>query len=112
VGALLHWNGHVWAKIGGKLPKGQLAGPIAPDGSDGLWLIGRTPAFSQFILHYAGGRWTRFKMPTDSVGTVQINALRLIPGTKTVLGAVGAHAAAVDLAGPELHQLLGRCREV
>ena len=84
---LLHWNGHVWAKIGGKLPKGQLAGPIAPDGSGGLWLIGRTPTFSQFILHYAGGHWTRFKMPTDSAGTVQINALRLIPGTKSVLGA-------------------------
>lgn len=84
---LLHWNGHVWSKIGGKLPKGQLAGPIAPDGSGGLWLIGRTPTSSQFILHYAGGRWTRLKMPTDSAGTVQINALRLVPGTKTVLGA-------------------------
>lgn len=41
---LLHWNGHAWAKIGGRLPKGQLAGPIAADGSGGnaLQLIGGT----------------------------------------------------------------------
>ena len=84
---LLHWNGHAWAKIGGKLPKGQLAGPIAADGSGGLWLVGRTPSFSQFILHYAGGRWTRFKMPADNAGQVVISALRLVGGTKTVLGA-------------------------
>lgn len=84
---LLHWNGHAWGKIGGKLPKGQLAGPIAADGSGGLWLIGRTPTFSQFILHYADGRWARSAMPTDSAGVVMINALRLIGGTKTVLGA-------------------------
>lgn len=83
---LLHWNGHAWAKIGGKLPKGQLAGPIAADGSGGLWLVGRTPTFSQFILHYARGRWTRSPMPTDSAGAVTVNALRLIGGTKTVLG--------------------------
>lgn len=84
---LLHWNGHAWTKIGGKLPKGQLAGPIAADGRGGLWLIGRTRTFSQFILHYTGGRWTRFSMPSDSAGTVQVDALGLVAGTMTVLGA-------------------------
>ena len=29
----------------------------------------------------------RFKMPADGADTIQINALRLIAGTKTVLGA-------------------------
>jgi hypothetical protein len=84
---LLHWNGHAWAKIAGKLPKGQLAGPIASDGSGGLWLIGRTPALTYFILHYARGHWTSLRMPTSSVGEVVLSALRLIAGTTTVLGA-------------------------
>lgn len=83
---LLHWNGRTWAKIGGRLPKGQLAGPIAADGHGGLWLVGRTPAFSDFILHYASGRWTRSPVPTDGSDTVVVNALRLISGSKTVLG--------------------------
>jgi hypothetical protein len=83
---LLHWNGRSWGKVGGKLPKGQLAGPIAADGSGGLWLVGRTPTFSQLMLHYGSGRWTKTAMPKDSAGLVTVNALRLIGGTKTVLG--------------------------
>lgn len=83
---LLHWNGHAWGKVGGKLPKGQLAGPITADGSGGLWLIGRTPTFSEFVLHYAGGRWTKSALPTVKAGVLMVNALRLIDGTKTVLG--------------------------
>jgi hypothetical protein len=84
---LLHWNGRNWSKIGGKLPKGQLAGPIAADGSGGLWLIARTPAFTEFILHYAHGRWTKSAVPTSPNGLVTTNALRLIGGTQSVLGA-------------------------
>jgi hypothetical protein len=84
---LLHWNGHTWAKIGGKLPKGgELIGPIAADGSGGLWMIGRTPAFTEFILHYAKGRWTRSAVPSGAGGPLAVQALRLIGGTQTVLG--------------------------
>ncbi len=83
---LLHWNGRAWGKIGGKLPKGQLAGPIASDGNGGLWLVGRTPAFTYFILRYANRHWTRFPMPSDPSGAVTPNAIRLITGTKSVLG--------------------------
>ncbi len=30
---LLHWNGHKWSKVTGKLPSGSLVGAMAPDGA-------------------------------------------------------------------------------
>ncbi len=84
---LLHWRGHGWGRVTRNLPKGELAGPIAPDGTGGLWLEAYNPNFSYFLLHYANGKWTRYAMPADKFGAIQLWSLRLIPGTKSVLGA-------------------------
>lgn len=86
---LLHYNGKAWSKVSGKLPAGALAGPIAPDGGTGLWLLGSTSNTTQVLLHYAGGKWTSSKMPADPLGAISVQSLSLIPGTSSVLG-VGA----------------------
>ena len=84
---LLHNKGRGWARITGKLPKGQLAGPITSDGNGGLWLEAYSPSFTYYLLHYAGGKWTRYNLPSDKYGPIRLNSLRLIPGTRSVLGA-------------------------
>jgi hypothetical protein len=84
---LLHNKGRGWARVTGKLPKGQLAGPITSDGHGGLWLEAYSPSFTYFLLHYAGGKWTRFNLPSDKFGPIDLHSLRLIPGTRSVLGA-------------------------
>lgn len=84
---LLHDKGRGWSKITGKLPKGQLAGPIASDGNGGLWLEAYSPSFTFFLLHYTGGKWTRYNLPSDKFGAIDLRSLRLIPGTRSVLGA-------------------------
>jgi hypothetical protein len=84
---LLHNKGRGWGRITGKLPKGELAGPIAPDGNGGLWLEAYNQSFTYFLLHYANGKWTRFSLPSSKFGTIRLISLRLIPGTRSVLGA-------------------------
>jgi hypothetical protein len=83
---LLHWNGSAWRKVGGKPPLGPLSGPIASDGSGGVWLVAQN-ATSSFFLHYARGKWTKYPMVKAGPGTIVLNALRLIAGTRSVLGA-------------------------
>lgn len=85
---LLHWNGRAWSKVGGRLPKAALTGPIASDGSGGLWLAASNTAFTKaLMLHYAGGKWSTHNAPTDLKKMLDISQLSLVPGTHTVLGA-------------------------
>ncbi len=85
---LLHWRGHGWGRITGNLPTGeQLAGPIASDGHGGLWLEAYGSAGKYFLLHYSGGTWTRFNLPSSPYGPIELFSLHLIPGTSSVLGA-------------------------
>jgi hypothetical protein len=87
---LLHWNGSRWSKIGGKLPKAALLGPITADGHGGLWLYARTlSGLGGLFLHYSGGRWTTYKEPTAlaSHQLVDVSGLALVPGSSAVLAA-------------------------
>jgi hypothetical protein len=87
---LLHWNGTRWSKIGGKLPKAALLGPITSDGHGGLWLYARTRSgLGGLFLHYSGGRWTTYKEPTAlaSHQLVDVTGLALLPGSSAVLAA-------------------------
>jgi hypothetical protein len=84
---LLHWNGHSWTKITGQLPAGALTGPMASDGHGGLWLSAVTPDDQPFLAHYrASGAWTSYPMPVETVGVMRVTSLKLIPGTRLVLG--------------------------
>jgi len=83
---LLHYNGKTWVKTSGKLPSGSLTGPIASDGHGGLWLAGESPAAAPILLHYAAGRWTTSKAPASTRGALEISAIALIPGSRSLLG--------------------------
>ena len=81
---LLHWNGRHWHKVTGMLPRGTLAGPIAPDGGAGLWLVTRTAAGLSYFTHYRAGRWTRIRVPAAPAGALDVTTLALIPGTRSL----------------------------
>ena len=84
---LLHWNGSKWSKVGGKLPRAVLQGPIAADGSGGLWLSASNTADTKpLLLHYSHGLWSVHGVPTYAGKPLTINALSLIPGTHSILG--------------------------
>lgn len=84
---LLHWNGHRWSKVGGKLPQAALSGPIAPDGSGGLWLGATNTAFTKaLLLHYAHGTWNVRRAPTRDKLLLSVMSLALAPGTRSLLG--------------------------
>jgi hypothetical protein len=84
---LLHWNGRSWSRIAGKLPNAILAGPLASDGHGGVWLSATNAAFTAAeLLHYSGGHWTTYTVPTDHGKLLDITGLSLVPRTRTVLG--------------------------
>ena len=85
---LMHWNGRKWSKVGGRLPKAALIGPIASDGSGGLWLAGENTEFTKpLLLHYSHGKWSTHSVPTVSGKLLSISEMSLIPGTHSILGA-------------------------
>jgi hypothetical protein len=81
---LLHWTGHRWSKITGKLPAGALTGPIAPDGRGGLWLVTENAKGVRYFAHYRAGKWSSVKVPAATAGATDINSLALIPGTQSL----------------------------
>jgi hypothetical protein len=83
---LLHWDGHSWRKVTGKLPAGTLTGSIARDGHGGLWLGGQSPGGKPFFAHYLQGTWTTVAQPSDVLGAIKLSALALIPRTQSMLG--------------------------
>jgi hypothetical protein len=80
---LLHWTGHAWHRIGGKLPAGVLNGPIASDGHGGLW-VSELSYPHAYLGHYSGGKWTRWSVPRPKGDTLRLSALALIPGTRSL----------------------------
>jgi hypothetical protein len=81
---LLHWTGRRWHKISGKLPAGTLTGPIAPDGSGGLWLVTDNTKNVPYFAHYRSGKWSYARVPAATAGAVGIGSLALIPGTHSL----------------------------
>jgi hypothetical protein len=84
---LLHWTGHRWYKITGKLPAGMLTGPLASDGSGGLWLVTENAKGVRYFAHYRAGKWSSSKVPAAMAGAIDINSLTLIPGTHSLWAA-------------------------
>ena len=63
---LLHWNGHQWSKVTGKLPGGTLLGPVASDGHGGAWLFAENKAQTKaLLLHYSGRPLVELQRPDD-----------------------------------------------
>jgi len=89
---LVHWNGTKWQEVLGKgRPVGNLTGPIAPDGHGGLWVYAvrhknTFPFLTPFFVHYRGGAFTTQAAPASPLGTLSIDAIALIPGTRSLWG--------------------------
>ena len=68
-------------------PNASLTGPIASDGTGGLWLAAVNASGTvPLILHFSHGRWSTFAVPTFKGRPLRIEQLTLIPGTRSVLG--------------------------
>lgn len=84
---LLHWNGRKWSRIGGKLPRAALSGPITSDGRGGLWLAATNAADTKALfVHYSNGKWTSDTAPTDDKQLLTITSLAVVPGSQSVFG--------------------------
>jgi hypothetical protein len=104
---LLHWNGTTWTVAAQDL-KHHASPGLTPDGHGGFWLTDSSASRPvTYIVHYAGGTWSRRLAPTESGYTNQVGNLALIPGTTSVWGAgsltatsTGATAADIIKHGP------------
>jgi hypothetical protein len=85
---LLRWNGSGWHAIGGRLPAGQLTGPIASDGQSGLWLAAVSRVGRTEMLHYSPGHWHIYQGPHSPVRGAALDILYMtnVPGGDAVVG--------------------------
>jgi hypothetical protein len=82
---LLHWTGSRWIKV--KYPYKTFGlGPFAHDGHGGFWIASQScgSCFYTDMIHYSPARGWSKPVP---IGPVVIEAMRLIPGTTSVLAA-------------------------
>jgi hypothetical protein len=86
---LLHWNGKAWSRVA--FPDaGSALSPVASDGHGGIWLATASSdddGAVAWLDHYAGGRWTRFRVPGGDGEQPQVSYLSSIPGTRSLLAA-------------------------
>ena len=87
---LLHWDGHGWHVY----PSAVSLGPVAPDGSGGLWISEQLnlPTTPGGFAHFTKGRWQSIPAlvpPSSDPNQVPlVSDLALIPGSHR-LWAVG-----------------------
>jgi hypothetical protein len=82
---LLHWNGKTWSRAA--KDSGLDLDAMTRDGTGGLWLSG-SDATTQagFLVHYAGGKFTRQAAPTESGYDGVAGQLAQVPGSTSVWG--------------------------
>lgn len=82
---LLHWTGSRWFRITYPYQTFRL-GPFAHDGHGGLWIASgscRSCLYTDMVHYSPSSGWSK---PVPA-GPVEIEAMRLIPGTESVLAA-------------------------
>jgi hypothetical protein len=78
---LLNWNGTRWQRV---TPPVQL-GPLAQDGSGGIWTAAGDSGTRYYFYHYNAGHWTRYKAPVISYNVVAgPQGLAWIPGGRSM----------------------------
>ncbi len=83
---LYHWNGRRWRQVRIDAPEDMLY-RLAPDGRGGLWIVSQHVHESAYLLHYSRGRVTRQPAPTGDGTAASIEAIALVPGTRSLLAA-------------------------
>jgi len=92
---LLHWNGKAWSRVA--FPYlGSAFSPVTSDGHGGIWLASGSGAGNSTTLwfdHFAGGRWSRARVPTGHGEQPNVFFLSWIPGTRSLWAAGGVDYA-------------------
>lgn len=83
---LWHRSGGSWQQVPIDAPDDSVR-RLAPDGDGGLWMVSAGLRTSADLLHYSEGRLSRQAAPTGSGQDANVNAITLVPGTRSVLGA-------------------------
>jgi hypothetical protein len=80
--AVLHFNGHKWAKVAqGSFGCGPLVQLASPDGLGGLWLpMPDISALPSYLVHYLNGKLTATALPGGSAQYITYGVAH-IPGT-------------------------------
>jgi hypothetical protein len=85
---VMHWNGHAWSAVS-KSQFGYYLPVAVRDGRGGWWSTGypaesaRTPSMT-YLLHGAGGSWTKVALPAVPAGDyLQVSEPASVPGTRT-----------------------------
>jgi hypothetical protein len=94
---LLHWTGSRWIKVPYPYTTFGL-GPFAHDGRGGFWIASQSCGSCIYtdMVHYSpSGGWSK---PVP-IGPVAIEAMRLIPGTASVLAAAIRYPGLHNFAG-------------
>jgi hypothetical protein len=86
---LLHWNGKVWSRVAFPYA-GSAVSPVSSDGHGGIWLATASGTGDNAVAwfdHYAGGRWSRIKVPSGDGDQPEVFYLSSIPGTRSLWAA-------------------------
>ena len=86
---MLHWNGKAWSRVAFPYA-GSASSPVASDGHGGIWLATASGAGDNTIEwfdHYAGGRWTRVRVPSGDGEQPEVLYLNSMPGTRSLWAA-------------------------
>jgi hypothetical protein len=86
---ILRWNGKAWSRIA--FPYASSASsPAASDGHGGIWVAtagGTGDKAIEWLNHYAGGRWSRVRVPSGDGEQPEVLYLSSMPGTGSLWAA-------------------------
>ncbi|GAA4631926.1 hypothetical protein GCM10023196_063240 [Actinoallomurus vinaceus] len=83
---LWHRSGGSWQQVNIDAPEDSVT-KLASDGAGGLWMVSAGVRPSADLLHYSQSGLTREAAPVGSAKDASMNAITLIPGTRSLWGA-------------------------
>jgi hypothetical protein len=92
---ILRWNGKAWSRVAFPYA-GSASSPVASDGDGGIWLAtasGTADNAIEWLDHYAGGRWTRVRVPSGDGEQPEVLYLSSMSGTRSMWAAGQVHFA-------------------
>ena len=86
---ILRWNGKAWSRVAFPYA-GSASSPVVSDGHGGIWLAtasGTGDNTIEWFDHYAGGRWTRVRVPSGDGEQPEVLYLSSMSGTPSMWAA-------------------------
>jgi hypothetical protein len=86
---ILRWDGKAWSRVAFPYA-GSASSPVASDGHGGIWLAtasGSGDNTIEWFDHYAGGHWTRVRVPSGDGEQPEVLYLSSMPGARSIWAA-------------------------